>query len=174
MINTVEYEIIYLCDFSAMQFNDFLSKDNIFIDPNAQTKTAVLLKISQLLSKNQPLLDTETLFDAYWKRESLGSTTIGHGIIIPHIRTELTSKAMGCFLKLHHPVDFGAEDKQPIDLVLALLVPQDQTDQHLKMLSLITQQFSDPSFRIACRLAKNRDEIYQLFIQESIRVEEPA
>jgi PTS system nitrogen regulatory IIA component len=129
---------------------------------------AVLLKISQLLSQNNPELAQQELFDAYWRRESLGSTTIGQGITIPHIRATNLSKPQACFIKLLNPVDFGAEDKQPIDLVIGLAVPQEQVEQHLKMLSAIIKQFSVSSFRERCRHTTNREDLYNVLIEEEI------
>ncbi len=146
-----------------MPFNDFLTTDSICIDSTARSKTAVFLKISKLLCQNNPQLDVEMLFDAYWKRETLGSTTIGHGILIPHIRTDAIRKIGGCLLKLQHPVDFGAEDKQPVDIVLGLVVASEQVDEHLQTLAKIIKQFNNPQFRNACRNATDHAELCQLF-----------
>ena len=151
-----------------MQFRDLLSKNSIHIDTTAQSKTAVLLKMSQLLSANHPELAADTLFDSYWKRESMGSTTIGHGIIIPHIRSADIDKTCACMLKLQNPVDFGAIDKQPIDLVIGLVVPQHQTDQHLQTLTHIIQQFSNPEFRSACRTSRDQEDLFAVVTQKSM------
>lgn len=151
-----------------MQLSQIINLDTVYIDSNSQSKTAVLLKISQLLSQNNPRLDAEVLFDAYWKRESLGSTAIGQGITIPHIRSSYLNRPQGCLMRLQNPVDFGAEDKQPVDLVIAVAVPQEQIDQHLKILAAIIKQFKDPCFREACRQASNKEELYELVIAEKI------
>ena len=151
-----------------MQFRDLLTKNSIYLDTTAQSKTAVLLKMSQLLSANHPELAADTLFDSYWKRECMGSTTIGHGIIIPHIRSADLDKTCACLLKLQNPVDFGASDKQPIDLVIGLVVPQHQTDQHLLTLTHIIQQFSNPRFRSACRASCNREDLFEVVTQGSV------
>lgn len=157
-----------------MPFRDFISTNCICIDSSARSKTAVLLKVSQLLSQNQPKLDIDALFDAYWKRECLGSTTIGHGILIPHIRSTAIDNISGCLIKLQNPVDFGAEDKQPVDLVLGLVVGATKINEHLQILSKIIKQFSSPSFRNACRKATNQTELCTLFIENSECKEELA
>ncbi len=151
-----------------MPFCDFLVKECVSIDSTAQSKTAVFLKVSQTLHKTHPQLSVETLFAAYWKRESLGSTTIGHGILIPHIRTDLILEPSGCFIKLKNPVDFGADDKQPIDLVVALIVPKHQHEQHLQRLHQIIEHFSHPTFRKACRNATTCDDIYDVLLTHSL------
>lgn len=152
------------------QFQQFIDSTAFYIDNTAQSKTAVLLKISQIMHRQNPSLAVESLFDAYWARESLGSTAIGHGVLVPHIRHDKVSSISGCFLQLQHPVDFGAVDKQPIDLVLGLLVPQSQVSQHLNTLAFITEQFNLPSLRKACRQAKTPQELAACFYEEDLMV----
>lgn len=147
-----------------MQLGQIINLNTVHIDFHSQSKTAVFIKISQLLSQCHPLLDTGELFTSYWKRESLGSTAIGQGIAIPHIRSSKLIKPLGCVLKLLHPIDFGAEDKQPVDLIIALIVPQEQTEQHLKILGEIVKQFSAPLFRTSCRLSQDHGELYNLLV----------
>ncbi|MCP0914059.1 MULTISPECIES: PTS sugar transporter subunit IIA [Legionella] len=151
-----------------MVFRHLLQPRDICIDATAKSKTAVLLKISQILSDAHPELNMEALFDAYWKRESLGSTTIGHGVMIPHIRSEVIQTMCSCLLKLQHPVDFGATDKQPVDIVLALVVPQHQIQEHLQILNQITKQFSIPAFRAACRKATECSTLYSLLTEDNL------
>ncbi|WP_231950178.1 PTS sugar transporter subunit IIA [Legionella lansingensis] len=131
----------------------------------------MLLKISQLISNSYPELDAQQLFDAYWRRENLGSTTIGQGVTIPHIRTGNISTAKACVLKLLNPIDFGAEDKQPVDLVIALVVPEDKIDEHLQLLRTIIKQFSDAPFREQCRHTASDEHLYKLLIGRSIGME---
>ncbi|KTC86132.1 MULTISPECIES: PTS sugar transporter subunit IIA [Legionella] len=147
-----------------MHISQLINVNTVYIDSISQSKMAVLLKLSQLVSQNHPHLNPQELFDAYWKRECLGSTAIGQGVAIPHIRTAALIKPQGCVIRLLNPVDFGAEDKQPIDLIIGLLVPQEQVDQHLKILAAIIKQFSISSFREACRRINEQEEFYNLLI----------
>lgn len=148
-----------------MLFSDFIVPERVYIDTTSFSKTAVLLQASQLLAQSQSSLDTQELFSAFWKREALGSTAIGHGVTIPHIRIDDIIKTYGCFLKLKNPVDFGAEDKQPIDLVLAFMVPSHETQQHLTILANIMDKFKHSDFRNECRNADDEKRLYELLTQ---------
>ncbi|WED43421.1 PTS sugar transporter subunit IIA [Legionella cardiaca] len=150
-----------------MQLRQVIHPSNVCIDCTSQSKTAVLLKLSQLLSHTYPELDAQQLFDAYWKRESLGSTAIGQGITIPHVRSAEITSPKACIIRLLHPVDFGAQDKQPVDLVIGLVVPQEQIDQHLQLLDTIIKQFNEPSFRAACRRVTSNEALYDLISQQT-------
>ncbi|MBA2655745.1 MAG: PTS sugar transporter subunit IIA [Tatlockia sp.] len=155
-----------------MQLRHLIKLNSVHIDSVSQSKTAVLLKISQLLSQQHCELDYQKLFDAYWTREALGSTAIGQGITIPHIRHANIAKPLACVIKLLNPVDFGAKDKQPIDLVIGLIAPLTQVDQHLQILATIIKQFSNPSVREACRSVIDREVLYKILIAEEIHKEE--
>lgn len=150
-----------------MYFRDLFHKSCVCIDDNAQSKTALFYKISQLLSHPHSNLTSDELFDALWQRESLGSTGIGHGVIVPHIRSANVSKACACFIKLNHPVYFGGDDKQPIDLVAGLVRPQDSNKQHLEILKAIIKPLSNAAFRAACRQANDNKTLYSLLMQHT-------
>lgn len=151
-----------------MQFSQLFTPGNVFIDAVSQSKTAVFHRISELLSANSPHLKLQDLFDAYWKRENMGSTAIGHGIIIPHIRTPLLAKPRACFIKLLHPIEFGAQDKQPADLVIAVASPEHQRELHLIILNILLERFSQPAFRKACRKMNTSESLYALLVNDMV------
>ncbi|QRN04581.1 hypothetical protein GH742_12255 [Legionella sp. MW5194] len=148
-----------------MQLFQLLNEHRILIDGCSHSKTAVLTKISQLFSDDFPQLNANDLFEAYWHRESLGSTTLGHGLLIPHVRFSAIDAPAACFIRLQRPVDFGAEDKQPVDLVIGLLGPEHHPEKHLKVLSAIVKQVSCEAFRDQCRSASSWDELVQVLKQ---------
>lgn len=151
-----------------MLFHHMLTPEHVCVDDASQSKTAVLKKVSQIFGASTPELSIQTLFEAYWKRENLGSFAIGNGIIIPHIRLPSLTMPKTCFIKLKYPVDFGAQDKQPADLVIGLLAPLNQNQQHLNILSSIVKQFSDADFRKACRNLNDRESLYALITEEPV------
>ncbi|KTC98270.1 PTS sugar transporter subunit IIA [Legionella erythra] len=148
-----------------MQLFQLLNEHRVLIDTYSHSKTAVLAKISQLFSEDYPQLNANDLFEAYWHRESLGSTTLGHGLLIPHIRSAHIDAPAACFIRLQRPVDFGAEDKQPVDLVIGLLGPDDHPEKHLNVLSTLVKQVSSATFRDQCRSASSAIELYQVLQQ---------
>lgn len=151
-----------------MKFIDLLSTKSVIVDSSSKSKTAVLLKLSKLMNHCHPELDAEKLFDAYWERESLGSTAIGHGIMIPHVCLSTINKTYACFIKLKYPVDFQAEDKQPIDLVFGLASATNSADQHLQVLSKIVTEFSNPIFVNECRAALDSQELFDILTNETV------
>ena len=83
---------------------DLIHLDDILIDTTSKSKTAVLQAVSELIAKQHVELEVTSLFDLYWKRESLGSTAIGHGVLVPHVRTDLIETISRCFIRFCEPI----------------------------------------------------------------------
>ncbi len=92
---------------------------------------------------------------ALQERESLGPTGVGKGIALPHARLLAAESVLGVFLRLEKPLDFDAVDRQPVDLIFALLAPQDAGVEHLKALALVSRTMRDNS--LCGKLRANTD-----------------
>jgi len=145
-----------------MLVKEIVSPELVACNIHASSKKRALEKICELLSKNNPTLHQQDIFESFLTREKLGSTALGHGVALPHGRVKSSDKTSGAFLQLDHGVDFDAEDQRPVDLIFAMLVPEESTEEHLKLLSQIAEMFSDEEFRENLRAAKNNDELYKL------------
>ena len=62
-------------------------------------------------------------------------------------------------------VDFDAIDRQPVDLLFALAVPEHCTTDHLKLLAEIAEKFSDEELLQQLREASDANELVQLLSQ---------
>jgi len=89
------------------------------------------------------------------EREQLAPTAIGHGVAIPHCRIAALDDSRAAFLRLQAPVAFGAADGEPVDLVLALVVPDHHIQQHLELLAEVAGRFADPAWRVQLRAAQD-------------------
>lgn len=143
-----------------MQFETLLNPQSIVIDSSSRTKTALLSKISEIMAVSFPEFNKTEIFDALWQRESLGSTAIGFGVAIPHTRLANVDQSKACFIKLQHPVDFGAIDKQPVDLIFSFIVPEALPRQHLNILAALSNCFSEASFRQCCRQSTSEEALF--------------
>jgi len=111
----------------------------------------------------------ETLEEA---REAMGSTGIGDGIAIPHVRNPVVLHVDQPFVTLcllRHPVDFDAPDGQPVHalfLVVSLTVPA-----HLRMLAQLGFVLRDEPLRQLLRAAAPIEAILGRvgFVEGSLR-----
>ncbi len=152
-----------------MDITDLITLERIVCDSEVASKKRVIEVLSELLATGQPDLTARPIFDSLIGRERLGSTGLGHGVALPHGRFPHSRQAIGAFVKLAKGVDFDAIDRQPVDLVFGLLVPDHYTDEHLKILAYLAEMFSDRSF---CQRLRETDSNQALF--ERLRDWRPA
>ena len=85
--------------------------------------------------------------DSLFARERLGSTSLGHGVAIPHGRVKGIKSPMAALFRLAKPIVFDAPDEQPVGLLIFLLVPEAATQKHLEILAEIAEMLSDQDLR---------------------------
>ena len=136
-----------------------LSKDNIFIGPEIKSKKRLLEFIANQSTSALEEYTKNKLYCNLLDRERLGSTGLGRGFAVPHARIADLDEAFGVFIKLNQAIKFEAPDNLPVDLVFAIVIPEQATDQHLQILSALAKIFSQPEVCEAIRQAESREEI---------------
>ncbi len=144
-----------------------------FIDLRPAAGVGVGLAARDMAYLIQPLAgllagdgDIGLVRDALIARERLGTTALGQGVAIPHGRSASLEGARAAFVRLAEPIDFGAGDGQRVDLVAALVVPAQFTDQHLKLLAELAEMFSDPDTTGALRAAPDAAALRRLLARD--------
>jgi len=158
-----------------MLLRDLLFDERIAILVEPGTRAAVLDAAARLLA--DPTVAgagsdggtdlAQMIGDRLRQRERLASTAIGHGVAIPHARIAGLDRTRGTFLRLGQPVDFNAADGLPVDLVLALAVPEHHVQQHLELLADLAESFADPGWRAQLRAAPSIKALRRLLADPS-------
>ncbi len=140
---------------------DILPLSNIVLNSDASSKKRLLEQLAHLLAHHNQLPEEE-IFNCLFAREKLGSTGLGQGVAIPHGRTSCIQQVTGAFIRLDEAVDFDAPDNKPVNLVFALLVPEQSMNEHLDILSHLAGRFSDKAIRQALLACQTPNEALQL------------
>lgn len=148
----------------------FLSVDRIQRSSESFSKKRLLQQVAELLALADNELDGNTVFDGLQERERLGATGLGHGVGLPHTRIEGIASARAALILLDEPVPYDAEDRQPVDLVCALMVPKEEHSAHLEILASLAGLFSSADHRKRLRELREPGEILALF-DELLRAE---
>lgn len=125
-----------------MQLKGILDPQSVVVDDDSSSKKRLLERAAHLLSPGDAE-QAERVFERLLERERLGSTGLAGGVALPHARVPGTTSTRGAFIRLAEPIEFDALDGQPVDLVFALLVPEEATDDHLKLLAQLASLFKD-------------------------------
>lgn len=145
-----------------MDIAQLITTARIVIDAQLGSKKRLLELVSNLIAADQPEITQLTLFESLCTRERLGGTGLGKGVALPHGRLKGNGVAMGAFVRLQAAINYDAVDKQPVDLVFALVVPEKSTDEHLQILAMLAQMFSDKQLREQLRVADSAQELWRL------------
>ncbi len=125
-----------------------LDASRISIADPSPSKKRVLERAANLLAvEGDEEPGTEQVFERLLERERLGSTGLAGGVALPHARMPGLSSSRGAFLRLEQAVEFDALDGEAVDLVFALLVPEDANEAHLQLLAQLAGRFNDPELR---------------------------
>lgn len=123
-------------------------------------------QVLQAIVEKLPLDDSderETLLEAVLAREVLGSTGIGGGIAVPHVRAPIVVQGARASISLWYldrPVDFGSPEGLGIQTVFLLVTPSPRT--HLHLLARIASGLHDPEFRQAVLQRASEEKILEL------------
>ena len=152
---------------NSMEIKAILSPSRTLCRVDCNSKKRVLESIASQIAEDYPVLDTDELFSALLSREKLGSTGIGNGIAIPHCRIKDCTQTIGMLVTLKTPIDFTAVDNQPVDILFALLVPDNDSAaaMHLETLSTLAGKFSEDRFVASLRDATENQNLYQAVIR---------
>lgn len=142
-----------------MHLDSLLNPEHIACRVTSASKKRALEELSGLIVKGEPELNQNEVFECLIARERLGSTGLGKGVAIPHGRLKAGDKTIAAFVQLAEGVDFDAPDGQPVDLLCALLVPPESTDEHLETLATLTEMFRDEKLREALRRADTDEDL---------------
>ena len=144
-----------------VQLAEALRLGGIFRHLGGTDKAAVLGAVVDVMNL-PPTVDRAAFCQLLLARESVGSTAIGDGIAIPHVRHPIVLQTLHptltlCFLD--HPVDFGAEDGRPVDILFTLVSPTVRT--HQRLLALLALGLKEGGFRSVLTRGASDEEILE-------------
>lgn len=137
-----------------MQLGTILKTNAVKTISSCTSKKRLFHDLGELANSSYGLNAT-TVIEALIEREGLGPTGVGQGIALPHARLAEATEVFGLFLRLEKPLNFDAVDRQPVDLVFALIAPENAGVDHLKALALVSRTLRDKS--ICAKLRANND-----------------
>jgi PTS system nitrogen regulatory IIA component len=148
-----------------MTLQDILTPDCTFCAIPGTSKKRILDKICTIAAAKIPDHTAYELVESLTKREKLGSTGIGNGIAIPHGRLTNTESVIAVVVTTDEPVGFDAIDHKPVDIFVALFVPEESCQDHLKTLQSIAKLFSDKDIAKRVRKCQSNEELFALIQQ---------
>ncbi|WEV43330.1 PTS sugar transporter subunit IIA [Lactobacillus sp. ESL0684] len=146
--------------------NSILDVKNIKVGVDVNSRDEALKYLANMAVENNLATDSEKVFDSYITREKEGSTGMTDGFAIPHAQSAVINKSAMLVLKLEHPIDWRSLDGKQTEIVISFLIPQVDSNEHLKYLSNTAKLLTHEDFIAGLKSAKTPEEIKALFATE--------
>lgn len=143
----------------SVRIADLLSPARIDLGCQVTSKKRLMEHIAAMLAR-ETAVSEQAIFRVLIERERLGSTGVGHGVALPHGRLGDIDDAIVALAVLDEPLDYQAPDRQDVQIVVGLLVPEDATEIHLQILARLAELLSDARARDRLLRAKDKDEVF--------------
>jgi PTS system nitrogen regulatory IIA component len=143
-------------------FTDALKAGGIVYRVDGADQAAVLKAVVEAMKLPEEV-DRDFLYEVLLARETLGSTGVGDGIAIPHVRNPVVlhvAKPTVTLCFLEKPIDFKAIDGRPVDTLFTLISPSVRA--HLHLLSRLGYILRGAEVKAALRRQASRDELLGL------------
>lgn len=141
-------------------FADLLRGDAIFLDLDAPDKAGFLAILADRVAPIAGIA-ASVILERVCEREALGSTGFGQGAAIPHARLAGLERVTLVVARLATPIDYGALDAEPVDLVVMLLSPEGMGSVHLKALARISRTLRNPRVLAEMRGAETVEALFE-------------
>ena len=135
---------------------------HVSINDYSKSKKSVLEKLASILSGTTGI-DADIIFNKLYEREKLGSTSVGNGVALPNARLDGINMPFISVVVLEEAIDFDNIDDFDVDIVVCLVVPLRQTEDHLTLLSSLSQILDNISNRKKIRDSRNSEQIIASF-----------
>ena len=149
-----------------MDLEDLISQQAIVPALDADSKKHALQELAARASAlTGNAISAREIFDTLLQRERLGSTGLGRGIAIPHVKFKELDRIYCLFARLKKPIDFEALDDEPVDLVFLLLAPEHASGDHLKALARISRLLREPEISRRLREAGSPQDLFRVLTE---------
>ena len=151
-----------------MKCAEYLTDKNIVLDLKGRTRDEI---ISELVDTICPRADNgkRKIMESIYAVEDKKDTAVGHGVAIPHGRTDVVPHIRVAFGRCGKEVHWGSQDGPPVRLVWLVINPHREADEYLNVLSEITKVSVRRNSREAIFKAKHPTEIIEVVKKSKCR-----
>ena len=149
-----------------MRLSDILKISHIKVPLSAKNKKDAITELVQVLADAHEVKDSQVLLNSVLEREATRTTGIGNGLAIPHGKCAGVDHLVVAIGKPAEPIEFDSIDNRPVNLIVLLASPPDQTGPHIQALARISRLMNVDAFRQAMRTATGPQQIFDAVVTQ--------
>lgn len=141
----------------------FLTPERVLDLPGSPGRHAAVGMVAETASAGFPREVHDAFVIAVLQREEVGTTAVGGGAAIPHARMRGLDACRIAVGRCHAGIDFGANDRLPVHLLVLLATRDSDRLEHLRLLATLAARLHRPGFVEAVMAAPGPAEVVALF-----------
>ncbi len=155
-----------------MRLTAILQPECVKVPLVASDKQGAISELVELLAAKTGLSaqGAADLKQAVWQREQMRTTGIGCGVGIPHGKSAGCAGLRMAIGRAANPIEYGAIDGRPVQLIILLVSAPDQTGPHIQALASISRLLTDENFRNALKKAASASDLYRLIAEQEAKM----
>lgn len=140
--------------------SEFVSAGNVFVESGVGTREDMIRLISERAVELGIATDADALYAAFLAREDMGETGMTDGFAVPHAKCAAVTRPAVIVVKNDAPIDWPSFDGRPIDVAIALVVPEAEAGTiHIQLLSKTAILLMKDDFKALVRGTDDRQAI---------------
>lgn len=137
-------------------------KHHIHFNTEAKTQEEAYHAIAKIAYEAGFVTSESTYYTGLWEREKEATTGFQDGIAIPHSKSNACLKPGVFLVKFKEAIEWNALDGEPIHVAIALTIPENGGEMHLRILSKIARKLIDEDFRKALKDSTDTNTLYEV------------
>jgi len=140
----------------------YVRRESLVTDLQGETREEVIDELLSVLEHNGVLRARDEVRAAILAREDEMPTGVGHGVAIPHVRSDAVDDLV-CAIGAHRiGIDFGSSDGEPAHIVVLTVSPKDTPTPHGQFMAMISRALVDAEQRRRILASRNTEEMWQI------------
>lgn len=152
-----------------MKLSELINEEAISTSLKSATKEDVIKELVSLLEKAHHIRPGGEILKNVAERESTMSTGIGHGVAIPHGKSQSIRSMMACCGISTTGIEFQSTDGEAVRLFILLVSPEEFRGPHVRALANISLLLKEESVREHLKKCKSPKEFMEVLKQAEAR-----
>lgn len=148
-----------------MKVSQYLPRCNVITGLDVEDREEAIRRAVDALAEagTVPAKSARTVVKGILDREEMGSTGIGRGIAIPHVKTRVVETPVVAYAKLQSPIDYGATDGAPVHSLFLVISPFKSAEEHVAILRWISRIARSDYYAKILANTSSADSLHDLF-----------
>ena len=143
----------------------YLQKDLLLPELKGKTKQEVIDELLFAIRDNGRIRNVDVVRESVMTREKEMSTAVGHGVAIPHARTDEVD-GLVCAVGVHPDgIEFNGSSSSRVKIVVLTLSPARTSAPHVQLMAMITGAL-DEKGRAGVLSSRNREDMWRALTSE--------